>query len=500
LKIGRTNSLLTEIIIFPSDSKEKKRIVSLDFQRGIAIWLMTFFHAFEHLFDYNWVKDNPEKVLNLPKLVLGLGLIVYLFASWKSYFLFISSIVNTYSLTKKAQKGQNLKEALGKQLMTGIAILLVGVLNDSFFGYEGYFGHSLRTGEWNNTYYLWNGFFAMKTLQIIGWSIIITSLLHYFLMKNKGYREQTRNIIIYIVLSIVIIFLSPFIHQWVDNMTWAIPDSIPPDVGLGDHTTWPSLYFQAYNKSFKAFVCTFLAGDMEPIFPYLATSFVGAVIGTSLAQEKPTKKIPIAGGIASVLITAFGGLFIAMGFITLGNTRPSLGNYFINLGTQMGVIVLFLWLVEFRGDPEKFANRSFVRHFRLWSMISLSIFCLSIIELLPRFMLSKTANFFFGSNTNFLESSLFGMNQIYIPILVALYIMIFFELLVYFWAKINFKFSFEWFVIRFTGISNNKISKRLDVDYILNYVNWISYNRSKINNKITILSPKDQILIFNKKK
>ncbi|NHK32144.1 MAG: hypothetical protein FK730_12375, partial [Asgard group archaeon] len=43
-----------------------KRIASLDFQRGIAIWLVTFLHSFERLYDYSWVKEDPEAVMKLP--------------------------------------------------------------------------------------------------------------------------------------------------------------------------------------------------------------------------------------------------------------------------------------------------------------------------------------------------------------------------------------------------------------------------------------------------
>jgi len=61
-----------------------ERIASLDFQRGLAIWIMTFLHTFEHVYDYNWVKSDPERVFDLPKIVLVLGLIVGFFASWNA--------------------------------------------------------------------------------------------------------------------------------------------------------------------------------------------------------------------------------------------------------------------------------------------------------------------------------------------------------------------------------------------------------------------------------
>ena len=83
------------------NEKKPERLASLDFQRGLAIWIMTFLHSFEHLYDYNWVKENPERVLDLPIPVLIAGLTVGFFACWNAYFLLISSTVNSLAMKKK---------------------------------------------------------------------------------------------------------------------------------------------------------------------------------------------------------------------------------------------------------------------------------------------------------------------------------------------------------------------------------------------------------------
>ena len=454
--------------------KNSRRIASLDFQRGLAIWLMTFLHAFEHLYNYTWVKKNPEEVLELPKVVLLVGLFVGFFASWNAYFLLISSIVNSLAMTKKVASGQSAKRMLLKQIITGFGIVLVGYLSNSF-GYIGYFGNVIRYGRWGDAYPIWSGFFGMYTLQIIGYCMIITGVLHYVLIRNDGYLKFKRNLLVYGLLAIVIIVVSPFIHNWVDNLPWEAPTYIPPEVGLGDNYQWPSVHFQANNASFKAWILSLLAGDMEPLFPYLATSFSGAMVGLCLARPKPHKRLPLIGGGIALLLMTLGGVFMLLGFVTLGNNRPDTGNFLLMLGGQLGVVFLLLRLIEYRGRGEQFANRKIVKHFRLWGMISLSVYCLAIFELLPRWIIGTTYNLLYSSETNLLHSSLFGYGEEYKAMLIAVAIILSFELVVYSWAKSNFKYSFEWFIIKLQGFSTKLSSHRLNVELIMNNTHWENY-------------------------
>ncbi|MBD3190229.1 MAG: DUF1624 domain-containing protein [Candidatus Heimdallarchaeota archaeon] len=470
--------------ISQKEKHSQKRFVSLDFQRGLAIWLMTFLHTFEHLYNYDWVKKDPQKVLDLPLPILVVGLFVGFFASWNAYFLLISSTVNSLSMTKQARKGREINQILLKQLLTGVGILAVGYLTDSLL-YNGYLGTAISTGDWTNTYPLWYRFFAMHTLQIIGWSLIINAIIHSLLMRNKGYEKYRRNMIVYAFLALLVISLSPFIHNWVDNMSWLVPQEIPMEVGLGDHSAWPSIHLQAHNASFKTWVMALIAGDLEPLFPYLATSFAGSMVGLALAKPKPPKRLPAIGGGISVSLMGFGGLFLALGFFTMNNNRPALGNYLLMLGGQLGALFFFLWLMEYRGKSKQIANRHIVKHFRLWGMASLSIYCLAIFELLPRWFLSSMINLIFSEEVNLLKSSLFGYGQEYLAILVAIYVILAFELMVFLWSKFNFKFSFEWFIIHFTSLGTGSVSQRLNVDLMMNHIHWINIKEILAKDKIS---------------
>lgn len=452
-----------------------ERIATLDFLRGFAIFCMTLMHTFEHLYDYTWVKKDVNKILEeLPLPILILGLIFGFFMAWNSLFLLISSIVNALSITNRARKGVPIQHIISKQIITGIGILLAGVFADNL-GYWGYFGQSILTGDWKNLRPLWQRFFTINTLQMIGWSMIITGIIHALLMRKEGFKKFIRNIFVYAGLVIGVLVVTPFLHNWVDNMQWVVPENPPPSIY--DNTKWPSEYFQAENASFKTWILAILAGDLQPIFPYIGTAFIGSMLGLTFARTKPVKRLPLIGGLSGLGIMGIGGIFLKYGFYSLSNGRPAMGNYLVIFGGEICAIMLLLWLVEYRGKSNKFANNFVIKHFRLWGMASLTIYCLQILEILPRYVLSTFISF--HTPINLLESSLFGYGKEYLAFLVGVFVIIYFESLVYIWSKFNFRYSFEWFIVKMQNIGNSATPKRLDVDLIMDKVKWINFKQSK---------------------
>ena len=70
-------------------------------------------------------------------------------------------------------------------------------------------------------------------------------------------------------------------------------------------------------------------------------------------------------------------------------------------------------------------------------------------------------------------------------ILISIYIIFFFELMVALWAKVNFKFSFEWGIINLASLGSKSKSRRLNVQLILNQVHWIDYKQILLANDIS---------------
>jgi hypothetical protein len=169
-----------------------------------------------------------------------------------------------------------------------------------------------------------------------------------------------------------------------------------------------------------------------------------------------------------------GVILIILGYPFFPYGRPPIAGFLLQMGAQLLVLMLLLRLIEFRGKAAKFAKNSIVKYFRLWSMVSLSIFCLQIYEMFAKWLLTLIVSPF--RSLNFLKHGIFSYNSFLWPMLAALFVMLCFDILLRLWARINFIASFEWLVIRFQSIATKEVSPRLDVDLMMNRINWINFS------------------------
>jgi hypothetical protein len=386
-----------------------------------------------------------------------------------AYFLLISSTVSALSFARWAAAGKDVRIVRNKQLITGACILVVGLITNGFL--SGYLSTALQTGNWLDTDPIRKSLFGIYTLQIIGYSTIVTALISYLLMRNGGVLKVRRNLLIYAGLTIGVIVLSPVIQHWVDNMNWLVP---PPPTGkllMGNYERWPGVYVQQYNASLRAWVCTTLAGDLEPLFPYLSTAFAGSVVGIALATRRNDRRLPKIGLLVSGAMFVLGialMVFLKQGF-QFANNRPMTGQYLMLLGGQLFVVCLLLRLVEYRGRTQQFAQGRFGRTMRLWGMASLSIFSLGIpIMLIPRYLVGSAIRLAGGQIPDAFLSSAFGFGQEHWAILFALFVVVFFNVLIVLWSRVNFKYGLEWLIVVITGAYTRERSQRLRVDKLLN--------------------------------
>jgi hypothetical protein len=454
-----------------------ERVASFDFLRGLAIFAMTFAHCFYHVYDYTWVVENPSALLEYPKLFVGFGLIIAYIGSWNTFFLLISAVVNTIGMKKAFDRGDRPRAILAKKLLGGFGLLFFGQIIESL-GFYGYFGEALRgRNGWNTAYEVKVGFFQISTIQMIAWGLIITSILNYFLFRNKGQRKIKRNLKVYILLALFVLILTPFVHHWVDSKNWRIPETFPAYMDPVKSPVWPNEHIQAHNASPKTYVLVLLAGELEPLFPCLATALFGALLGFILARSRPPRKLPQWGFRAGLLSILSGVLLIVSGSpYSVFNQRPALSTFLIQIGGQLWVVMFFLRRVEFRGRAESFANSRFVIYLRRWAMISLTVFWLEIFDILPKWFLNITLGQ--ATGTDFLKNT-FGYGKMKVAALIAVFSILWYHALVRLWSRIDFAGSFEWFLIRFQGLVSKNISPRLDVDKMLHHVRWINFSEKE---------------------
>ncbi len=462
----------------PEDPSKIKRLASLDFQRGLAIWMMVFLHVFNHMIDYSSV-DAGQLFSGVPPYTfINSAFFAFsgYFGNWIGYFIIISAIVNAYATTKKALAGFPPGKLFAKQIVTGFGILLAGVITESF-GYYGYFGSVISSGNffqaatWTdpaNVAALWQRFFLMEALQIIGWCMILTAIIQYFLYRRDGVQKFTRNLIILGVLTLLIFILSPVIWHFVDN--WAIWKPVPGTSPGDYHYSWPSDQLQAYNHSFLSWFMTIIAGDYYPLFPYLGQSLLGAIMGVAIAHPKPHRKLPWMGfGLFLALLIA-GGLCAWLLPFDISFERPTMGFFFFLMAEQVGAIVLRFYLIDWRGKGERFANNIVMKYFRTWGMVALTIFALQIWSFVPRAIFNWTI-----PSMNLLSEQFPAGDRSWIVLIFAIVTILFYDLLIWLWAQINFIGTFEWIIIKLGVVITKQPSKRLNFKYMLNEVAWMNY-------------------------
>lgn len=461
-----------------NSSKKMKRIASIDFLRGLAIWMMVFLHVFNHKYNYDWVFEaGIENIFQITNPFFAIFILFSgFFGNWVGIFILVSGVVNTVSFVKRVSRGDATSRVFLKQIMTGFGILIAGFIAESF-GYYGYFGELIKTGNpftastWADSAIvskIWTQIFRMEALQIIGYLMIIIAIFLFFLNRNDGYKKVKRNLLIILGLIVVISIATPFLWYASEQINWLIPASASENVY---HLTWPSMDMQVENASFVTYLMMVLTGDYYPLFPYLITSLVGVGFGIVLAMEKPPKRLPLWGLLTTIILGAIGGITATFMHFDINFERPTFPFFFMLLASQVGLMTLLLWLVEFRGKSQKFGNNIIVKYFRIWGVLSLSIFVLQIYHLVPYAIFNPafpTVNLLGGQ---------FGQGGEYWVLLLAFVTVLFFDLIVWVWARFNFVLSFEWIIQRLSSLSTKEKPDKLNFKKILNEVEWIDYKK-----------------------
>ncbi len=435
------------------------RIVSLDALRGGAIMGMILVHSLWHVYDYQWVASNPSIISTFPILVLILAALFSYFGMWISFFIFLSSIVNTYVMTKKVMTNKNITKALFKQVLSGSLILIASYIHESIIGYYGTLGNLIRHSSMPSANTFISPLYLMRPLNAIGWSIIIIALIHASLMYNNGYKKYTRNLIIYILLFLAVIITTPFAYDWgkavLNNPKFSIQFLL---------ASW----LTGAN-----------GGDLDPLLPYLGTAFVGAIIGMSLSKDKPPKHLSMISSLAALLIAIAGVLMIVFHIAnhvpaTIFRKPPELPMYFLFLSGQIALTMLFLSTVEYKNKMKKFANNFIIKRFRMWSMVSLSMFVFDLYELIPRGLLNIIIKLF--TDINLLNDHVFqGITGFYWSMLTSIFVLVFYDVSIKLWSKINFVGSFEWMIVKIEDTLTQVKSQKLNVNLMFNKAIFVGF-------------------------
>jgi peptidoglycan/LPS O-acetylase OafA/YrhL len=395
---------------------QNKRIESLDVLRGVALMFVILFHSSI----YNYANINRIDFSNPPLLIVLMSFM----ALWGGIFIIYSAVVNAVMVLRRNQKENNSK--------IFFHLTIAGVLY-LFFHYI----LNIFLGRWNVDFInnkpdmtviastlrnmhltLPNAtkFFEGSSLSIIALNLIILSWVLFLLLKNNGENKATRNYLWLGIPGFLIIILS-FVRV--------------PLYGLFTQAIESNNYFLAtwYNFTFA---------NPYPLLPYLAYGFFGALIGLMIFNNRKDlfKKVIVPLGI----------LFVLFGLAGMMNFQKTISKpdyfWYFKTNFELGLFLLLLVFTILIFEPRtKFLNKLPI--FKWFTRISLTIYMLeTFVSEIIRIILHS----FLPNWDQTINGCLaFGAFNIVIWIIIL-----------FFWRKVNFKYSLEYFWVRFF----NRIGKQ----------------------------------------
>jgi hypothetical protein len=302
-----------------------KRFASLDFLRGFAIFLMIGLHVINGILNTDALMSNMSN----QSLMSLLSLVVLPFlGGLAGFFLLVSAASNMISMYRRLENGQPTNTLIMQQVIGGALLVLFAMLTEAVTGYNGAFGIFVRDlgGTYRWATYLqiaasrWNWF---ETIHTIGWCVILNGLIQGIISRKEQWKNVSHQIRTYLIIASVMVILT--IPVWI-----GVSKLVPGYPWLQSSTTGGQLYLPQIGVAPIGYLLASpflaaLAAPMEPIFPYLAISCIGSIIGIVMCQRPDripkhfVKKVLVAGliaftvGIIGVIFTMV-GVMQAAGF------------------------------------------------------------------------------------------------------------------------------------------------------------------------------------------
>ncbi len=499
-------------------TRHSKRFLTIDLTRSAAIIGMIILHMISDTLDIDGLLAD---INNIPLInLLALAILPYL-GGLAGFFLLISASGNMISTYRELNKGRSIRGIVLKQVVGGFILLIFAMLTEGLIGSHGSLGHFfLHLDDPAQTpmylmLYNWNIF---ETIHTIAWCIILNGCIQGLLSLNDNWKNTKRMIISYAVLAVVVIGLTQPIWDLVLTIVPGFPFATYPN---GHFVSLPWIGSEPFWDIFRTPFIAPLASSLEPVFPYLAVSFVGSIIGIVLSQpkEKISKNFPRKMILIGTVL--FVGGLIGIVFILI---QIMSGTY--NPGTDpFDVTISFYRYISFHrhwapdaanvihpGEVVKIPPFSWLAQF-----LSLNGFGLMIFMFVFRFIEFRGKSNLYGPNTKlirrygivafsnynnqwlyfyvfFFTSTIINFSTSYQRLtwggtFLAIFLtFMLYSFLLYFWEKIRYLGSLEWIIRTFT---NNVIPIRrksfdektkwwqrglVDVDKTFYNVDWIELN------------------------
>ncbi len=416
-----------------------KRIISLDFLRGLAMIFMLAFHVLIHVSWHAQASNYSNLQAIIDSGLLWLFVIIFILANFRALFLMVSMSVHAYILTKTMNK-ENAKSILIKNLFFAFMLYLVALFTEGIAANWGVLGRSIQLGRWAPEYI--NRVMHFETLNSISVSIAIITLVFYGFVSSGIISNKKKTLSILTGLAVLIVIISaiilPLVEVWFPGY-------------YGDALLSGQYQFHSVGEFFLKLLLSALFGVEQPILPFMCTTFIGGIVGYQLAQEDVKRDMPKKGMLIGLLIIASGAIVLLSDmrqFKVEFDVFPT-WFYLITTGLQIIILMAVLRMVEFservtKSDKlQKFVKKT--AWARRWGLVSLSLF---VWQVYPEFLMRWLGNVVTGGTVEFfIRGQAGGLPSISMIIVVV----IVWDLLIRLWEKAKFKYSFEWIMATIAG-------------------------------------------------
>lgn len=450
-----------------------KRIVSLDFLRGLAMICMIGFHVLIHVSYHAQASNYTDLNAIMESGLLPLFVLIFLLANFRALFLMVSMTVYGYTMTRSILKGKDRTQLLKKNLFFALMLYFVALFTESIPANWGILGRSIMRDRL--ALEAINRVMHFETLNSIAVSIAVLSIFMYFLGRNDGIKKKKRNVAVFVISAAVIVIVAHFVLQYVEA---AWPEYYSPGYGIKDDPAdnhFPEQYtWSSVGEFFLKLLLSAFIGVEQPILPFMATTCVGGLIGYLLAQPDVSEKMPRRGMLIGLGLIILGAIVLIIdidSFTVDFNVFPT-WFYLVSTGIELIFLLGLLRMVEFSkrvalsGKMKKFVKKSVVA--RRWGMISLTLF---MWQVFPEFLMRWLGNLVTGGAVEFMDRGEAGGLASIIMIAVVLIV---WDLIIRLWEKAEFKGSAEYLmssaVIKITGgrtDEGKKIAPRMNIKNVL---------------------------------
>lgn len=395
------------------------RIQSLDILRGVAMIFILLFHTSI----YNFANIHKLDFSNPPVIIILMSFM----ALWGGVFIVYSMVVNTYMLVKRKNQNQSAK-IFSHLTIASLLLLLAHYILTIFLGRWSldfvnnqpdmtFVASTFRNMTLSFPHI--TKFFEGSSLSTIALNLLFLSTLLSFLFKDNGMGKKKRN---YLILGSLGFFIMLFSFLRV---------SLYP---LFDESI-------AANNHLLSLVYSFVLSNPYPLLPYLAYGCFGALIGLIIVEQRRDllKKIILPTGL----------FFVIIGIIGIMNFEKTISEpdffWFFKTNFELG---LFMLLIS--GTYLLLENRKYLLDkltvLKWFSRVSLTIY-------LSETFISEILRFLIGPIVPSWDQTINGC------LLFGVFNIIVWFIILFFWRKVNFKYSLEYFWVKLFKKLNKESTK-----------------------------------------